>query len=116
MTSSLRVSAYLRAPLHDGPAKQSGGFDDQYGDNQRQRDRQFQFIADAGDIGSDEIFEDADQEASDHRTERTGQPAEHGGADSGNEAAARIARPIRVNRKKKKSRRSNISVTPIMPA
>ncbi len=37
-------------------------------------------------------------------------------ADSGNDAAARIARPIRVNRKKTKSRTSNISVTPIMPA
>ncbi len=37
-------------------------------------------------------------------------------ADSGSDAAARIARPIRVNRKKKNSRISSTSVTPIMPA
>ena len=37
-------------------------------------------------------------------------------ANSGSDAAARIARPIRVNRKKKNSRSSNSSVTPIMPA
>jgi hypothetical protein len=37
-------------------------------------------------------------------------------ADSGSDAAARIARPMRVNRKKKNSRISNTTVTPIMPA
>ena len=37
-------------------------------------------------------------------------------ADSGSDAAARIARPMRVNWKKKKSRSSSSTVTPIMPA
>ncbi len=37
-------------------------------------------------------------------------------ADSGNEAAARIASPIRVYWKKKNSRISSSTVTPIMPA
>ena len=37
-------------------------------------------------------------------------------ADSGSAAAARIARPMRVNRKKKNSNSSSSSVTPIMPA
>ena len=37
-------------------------------------------------------------------------------ADSGIDAAARIASPIRVKRKKKNSSTSSTSVTPIMPA
>src|SRR6266576_5130460 len=69
VTASLTVLMRSNS-FHDGPAKQACRFDDQYGDNQRQCDRQFQFIADAGDVGTGEILEDADQKASDHRAKR----------------------------------------------
>jgi len=52
------------------PTKQTGGFDDQYGDDQGQCDRQFQLIADARDVGAGEVLDDADQEAADDGAER----------------------------------------------
>src|SRR3954452_22199254 len=72
------MAALISNSLHDGPAEQAGGFDDQDGDNQRQRDRQVQLVAYAGNISSGEVLEHADQEAADHGAERTGQAAEHG--------------------------------------
>src|ERR1700760_2626408 len=63
-------TALMLNPLHDWPAKQPGRFDNQNSDDQRQRDRQFQFVADAGNVGAGEIFNDADQKAADHGAER----------------------------------------------
>src|SRR5215469_11368539 len=68
-------AALMSDSLHNGPAEQTGGFDDEDGDDQRKRDRQFQLIADAWNVGAGKILEDADQEAADHGPERTCQSA-----------------------------------------
>ena len=75
-----------------GSAEQAGRFDDQDGDDQRKRDRQFQFVADAGDVGAGEVLEDADQEAADDGAERRGQAAEHGGGKAVDQHAAHHVR------------------------
>jgi hypothetical protein len=80
------------APVPSVMAKQARRFENQYGDDKRQRDRQFQFIADAGDIGPGQIFEHADQEAADHSAERTGQSAEHRGGKPVDQHAAHHVR------------------------
>src|ERR1700760_203465 len=46
--------------LDNGPAEQAGRFDDQHGNDESERDRQLQFIADAGNVGPGEILDDAD--------------------------------------------------------
>src|SRR5579872_5141008 len=62
-TALMSVDPLPLNPLDDGSAKQAGRLDDENRDDKRQRDRQFQFVADAGDISAGEIFDDAHQKA-----------------------------------------------------
>src|ERR1700722_16361154 len=81
-------TALMLNSFHDRPAEQPGRFDNQNSDDQRQRNRQLQFIADAGNVGTGEVFEDADQKPADDSAERAGQAAQHGGGEAVNQHAA----------------------------
>jgi len=58
------------------------GFHDENDDDERQCDRQFQFVADARDVGADQILENAHQNSADHGSERTAQSAEYGAREA----------------------------------
>src|ERR1700678_297691 len=72
--SALSASA-MSDPRHEAAPEQSGRPPDQYGDDDRERDREFDLVA--HDIGANEIAEHADRDAAKDSPERAVDPAEH---------------------------------------